>query len=153
MATFRGAVDLAKAQRPTAAANVVVGGRSMGGRYATHVADALGASAAVCFGYPFVPPGSPPKPPRTEHLPGLCCPTLIVQGDRDSFGGTEAVSQKGPVKAALDRSPAVHVTWIPSADHSLVPRPSVGTRASALAVAAKAAWDHIKRHSKLPRRK
>jgi len=148
MATFHGAVALAKAQRPTAAGNVFIGGRSMGGRYATHVADDVEARGVACFGYPFVPPGTPPKPPRTEHLPALRCPTIIVQGERDSFGGRIEVESAGGVlrKALASSSAIAPIAWVATADHSLVPRASGGTRASALAFAATAAWTHFAKH-------
>src|SRR5258706_4950596 len=38
---------------------VFIGGKSMGGRIATMVADELGVRGVVCFGYPFHPPGKP----------------------------------------------------------------------------------------------
>src|SRR5438874_6080355 len=36
---------------------IAIGGKSMGGRMASMVADELGVAALVCFGYPFHPPG------------------------------------------------------------------------------------------------
>ncbi|HCK54632.1 MAG TPA: alpha/beta hydrolase, partial [Planctomycetaceae bacterium] len=62
-----------------------IGGKSMGGRMASLVADECGVAGLVCLGYPFHPPAKPEKL-RTEHLAGLSTPTLIVQGDRDRFG-------------------------------------------------------------------
>lgn len=56
------------AQVGTAHGGIVIGGKSMGGRMASMVADATGVRGLVCLGYPFHPPGRPEKL-RTEHLP------------------------------------------------------------------------------------
>jgi len=61
---------------------VVIGGKSMGGRIASMIADEVGAAGVVCLGYPFHPPGKPERL-RTAHLATLKTPTLIVQGTRD----------------------------------------------------------------------
>jgi len=70
---------------------LVIGGRSMGGRVASMVADELMdaglVQGLVCLGYPFHPPGKPEQP-RTAHLEHLRTPTLIIQGERDEFGTT-----------------------------------------------------------------
>ncbi|MCK9909282.1 alpha/beta hydrolase, partial [Microbacteriaceae bacterium K1510] len=71
-----------------------IGGKSMGGRVASLVADNLhqagSVSGLICLGYPFHPPGKPENL-RTAHLERLSCPTLIVQGERDPFGGRAEV--------------------------------------------------------------
>jgi len=68
---------------------LVIGGKSMGGRVASMVADELFAAGRivglVCLGYPFHPPGQPEKL-RTAHLRELRTRALIVQGTRDAFG-------------------------------------------------------------------
>src|SRR5689334_2747204 len=61
---------------------LVIGGKSMGGRIASLVADAAHVAGLVCLGYPFHPTGKPAKL-RVAHLPTLATPTLIVQGERD----------------------------------------------------------------------
>jgi len=94
-------------------ARVVVGGKSMGGRIASLIADEVGARALVCLGYPFHPPGQPEKL-RTAHLAGLRTPALIVQGTRDAFGTKEDV-------AGYRLSPAIRVRWIEAGDHSFKP--------------------------------
>lgn len=53
--------------RPLVAGKLAVGGKSMGGRMASLLADELGADALVCLGYPFYAVGKPEKP-RVEHL-------------------------------------------------------------------------------------
>src|SRR5215471_15878316 len=64
---------------------VVVGGKSMGGRIASMIADEVGALGLLCLGYPFHPPGDPGRL-RTAHLADLRTPALVVQGTRDAFG-------------------------------------------------------------------
>jgi predicted alpha/beta-hydrolase family hydrolase len=101
--------------------NVFIGGRSMGGRVATLVADRLHAAGrargVVCFGYPFHPPGKPEQL-RTAHLAGLETPTLICQGTRDEFGTREEV-------AGYALSPAIELVWLEDGDHSLRPRKAI----------------------------
>ncbi|BDX06456.1 alpha/beta family hydrolase [Planctobacterium marinum] len=62
-----------------------VGGKSMGGRVATHILQDSDAIAAICLGYPFHPPGKPEKT-RTEHLSQIKKSILVLQGERDPFG-------------------------------------------------------------------
>jgi predicted alpha/beta-hydrolase family hydrolase len=97
---------------------VAIGGKSMGGRMATMVADELGVAAVVCFGDPFHPPGQPAKV-RTAHLKSLKTPTLILQGERDPFGTRDDV-------AGYELSKRIRVEWITDGDHSLKPRASSG---------------------------
>ena len=96
-----------------AAARVAVGGKSMGGRIASMIADEVGARALVCFGYPFHPPGQP-RQLRTAHLQALRTPALILQGTRDAFGVPDEVAGYG-------LSPAIRVEWIEDGDHSFKP--------------------------------
>jgi uncharacterized protein len=72
--------------------NVVVGGRSMGGRICSMVAAGADGVAApkglrgvVTISYPLHPPGRPDRL-RVEHLPDVAVPWLFVHGDRDPFG-------------------------------------------------------------------
>lgn len=104
---------------------VVIGGRSMGGRMASLVADELDVRGLVCLGYPFHPPGRPERL-RTAHLAALRTPALIVQGTRDPFGGPADL-------ASYRLSPAIRVAWIEDGDHGLAPRRASGrTRAQNL---------------------
>ena len=73
------------------AKNLVIGGKSLGGRIASLVADEARVAGLICLGYPFHPPGRPEKR-RTEHLINLATPTLIIQGERDSFGNQDDVN-------------------------------------------------------------
>jgi len=97
---------------------LVIGGKSMGGRMASRIADEVGARGLVCLGYPFHPPGKPERT-RTAHLEHLQTPTLIVQGTRDAFGTPEDV-------AGYPLSPAIRIVWIEDGDHSFVPRAASG---------------------------
>src|SRR3954447_13051884 len=93
---------------------VAIGGKSMGGRMASMVADELRVRALVCFGYPLHPPGKP-ETQRTQHLGALRTPALIVQGERDPFGTPADV-------AGYALAPSIEIAWIAGADHSLKPR-------------------------------
>ncbi|MBX9591125.1 MAG: alpha/beta fold hydrolase [Hyphomonadaceae bacterium] len=114
---------------------LLIGGKSMGGRVASLVADELLARqrivGLVCLGYPFHPPKKPEQL-RTAHLAGLSCPALIVQGDRDPFGSRSEVE-------ALRLSSAIRLIWANDGDHDLGPRGGSGfTRKGNLAAAADA---------------
>lgn len=98
-----------------------IGGKSMGGRVASMVADPLFAArriaGLVCLGYPFHPPGRPEQL-RTEHLINVMTPTLICQGTRDEFGTRDDVAGYG-------LSAAIKLVWLEDGDHDLKPRKSV----------------------------
>ncbi len=100
---------------------LIIGGKSMGGRVASMVADALFDAGRIagllCLGYPFHPPGRPEQL-RTKHLIGLKTPTLICQGTRDEFGTRYEVGEYG-------LSDEIEVFWLEDGDHDLKPRKSV----------------------------
>jgi predicted alpha/beta-hydrolase family hydrolase len=100
------------------ASKLVIGGRSMGGRIASMVADRLGVRGLVCMGYPFHPAGSP-QTLRVAHLEKLKTPTLIIQGTRDSLGSEEEI-------AGYRLSPSIRLAFLPDGDHSFKPRKSSG---------------------------
>ncbi|WPN56200.1 alpha/beta family hydrolase [Pseudomonas sp. P9_31] len=109
---------------------VAIGGKSMGGRMASLLADELEADALVCLGYPFYAVGKPEKP-RVEHLAALKTRTLIVQGERDALGNREAVE-------AYALAPAIEVFWLTAGDHDLKPLKASGfTHEQHLAAAAR----------------
>ncbi|MEP6768258.1 MAG: alpha/beta family hydrolase [Acidobacteriota bacterium] len=93
---------------------LVIGGKSLGGRIASLVADDVGARGLLCLGYPFHPPGRPDRL-RTRHLGSLRTPALILQGTRDPFGTPDQLAGYG-------LSPAIQVSWIEDGDHSWKPR-------------------------------
>jgi hypothetical protein len=114
---------------------LVIGGKSMGGRIASMIADAAGVKGLVCLGYPFHPPGKPERT-RTAHLEALRTPTLIVQGTRDSMGKPDDV-------AGYSLSKRIEVLWMKAGDHSFKPTKASGrTNEQAIgeAIAAVAAF-------------
>jgi predicted alpha/beta-hydrolase family hydrolase len=96
------------------APTLLIGGKSMGGRIASMVADDCAVDGLVCLGYPFHPPGAPDKL-RTAHLLGLRTPTLVLQGTRDPFGGEDEVPTYG-------LSSSIRLHWLGDGDHSFKPR-------------------------------
>ncbi len=97
---------------------LVIGGKSMGGRMASLIADDTAVQGLVCLGYPFYGAGRKDKP-RTEHLMSLKTPTLICQGERDPMGDRDSISQ-------LKVSRAIQLRWLPDGDHDLKPRRASG---------------------------
>jgi len=97
---------------------LVIGGKSMGARMASLVADEAGVAGLLCFGYPFHPPGKPDRT-RIEHLARLTTPALIVQGTRDPFGHSDEVGHY-----PLD--PAIAFHWAEDGNHDLAPRKRSG---------------------------
>ena len=97
---------------------LVIGGKSMGGRMASLIADEAGVAGLVCLGYPFHPVGKPDRL-RIEHLRTIKTPTLILQGERDPFGDREEVP-------GYSLSPAIQIEWLKDGDHSFKPRKSSG---------------------------
>jgi len=75
---------VATALRPRAK-RLVLGGRSYGGRMASHVvADGVACDGLVFLAYPLHPPGKPAQL-RTAHLERIMAPMLFLQGTRDPF--------------------------------------------------------------------
>lgn len=96
----------------------VIGGKSLGGRIASLIADEANVAGVVCLGYPFHPNGQPEKL-RIEHLERIATPTLILQGERDALGSRDEVS-------GYQLSGNVTVGWLRDGDHSFQPRKSSG---------------------------
>lgn len=120
---------------------LIIGGKSMGGRIASMVADELGVAGLVCLGYPFHPPGKPENL-RTEHLETLRTPTLICHGTRDPFGNPDEI-------AGYALSEAIDLHWVEDGEHDFKPRKKSGrTQGQNIADAATAidqfAKDHVK---------
>lgn len=91
----------------------------------------------ACLGYPFHPPGKPEKY-KGEHLATIEKPTLILQGERDTFGKKEEVEH-------FALSEQVRVIFVPDGDHSFKPRKSSGyTEAENIELAVKLLADFIK---------
>ena len=102
------------ARAGVAPAEVVLGGRSFGGRMCSVVvADGLPALGLALVSYPLHPPGRPEQL-RVEHFPRLTVPCLFVSGTRDAFATPaelEAASSAIP-------GPVTHV-WIDGGGHGL----------------------------------
>ena len=137
---FRRAIAGAVAHRHVKASKLFIGGKSMGGRIATHLAagaaprdgaqdsaaqwpDAPKPSGVIAFGYPLAPPRSKRTGDRVTHLKMLTVPTLIVQGTRDPFGGpdeiTEAIADAAP-------APPIDIMTVDGGDHSFAVLKSSG---------------------------
>jgi uncharacterized protein len=97
---------------------LVIGGKSMGGRIASLIADEAAVAGLVCVGYPFHPTGKSDQL-RIAHLQHIKTPTLIVQGERDPFGSREEAS-------AYKLASTVRIVWMKDGDHSLKPRKKSG---------------------------
>jgi uncharacterized protein len=115
VACYRAAIDATRAAVPSARERLFIGGKSMGGRAATHVAAedrALALGGIVLLGYPLHPPGQPDRL-RDAHLPHVERPMLFVQGERDTFG---TPSELKPILASLSPLPTLH--HVEGGDHS-----------------------------------
>ena len=122
-ATREAAAELARVTK-LSPERLVLGGRSMGGRYCSLVvgddADPVPALGLLLLGYPLHAPGKADQP-RVEHFPRLRVPCLFVSGTRDSLASQDALTAavkaiKGPV--------TMH--WLESADHGYRPKKSSG---------------------------
>ena len=98
---------------------LVIGGKSMGGRIASMVADEMNVRGLVCLGYPFHGPGKPMNSERIAHLEGLKTPALFCQGTRDTLGSFEDVE-------TYTLSNAITMHWLEDGDHGFKPRKKSG---------------------------
>lgn len=72
-----------------------VGGHSYGGRQASMAVAEDGSALAdglLLTSYPLHPPGKPDRL-RTEHLPSITVPTLVVHGSTDPFGTSAEMAE------------------------------------------------------------
>ncbi|MFC7405296.1 alpha/beta family hydrolase [Georgenia alba] len=111
---------------PMKGLDIVTGGRSSGARVACRTAIGVGAVAVLCLAFPLRPPGrtkdGQPKPSRLEELDGAGVPTLVVQGERDTFGmppeapGRQVVVVDGDhsLKKDMARIRATIEAWLPT---------------------------------------
>jgi len=108
-----------KIRRHSPDAGLWIGGKSMGGRMATLVAEELRPEGFCCFGFPFFPPGKPQNDMRTAHFAEIKIPGLILQCTRDRFGGKDEVNDSvWPAN--------IQLRWLEEADHDFKPRKSSG---------------------------
>jgi len=116
-----------------------IGGKSMGGRIATHVALQAEVAGVIALGFPFHPPGKPERF-RGEHLKALHCPALVLQGERDSFGNRAYLEP-------LALGEQVELQFLPDGDHSFKPRKASGlTEADNLALAVERMREFVLSH-------
>ena len=110
-AAWRVAIDNARQRMP--GVPLFIGGKSMGGRIASHVASqgCPGLSGLVFLGYPLHPPGKPDQR-RDAHLPAIAEPILFVQGSRDAFGTSDEI------RALLPKLQHATLHEVPGGDHS-----------------------------------
>ena len=105
---------------PALSGRLIIGGKSMGGRMASHLAAAGEAVDGLLFlGYPLHPAGRPQQL-RAAHLPRITAPMLFLTGTRDALCPLEALR---PVLAGLP-SATLHV--VDDGDHSFAVRKKSG---------------------------
>jgi uncharacterized protein len=121
-ATREAAAELAKRSKlpPT---RLVLGGRSMGGRYCSMVVgapDPVPALGLVMLSYPLHAAGRPERR-RVEHFPAIHAPALFVSGTRDSLAGRADLERES---RAIDAPVTFH--WVDTADHGYRPLKASG---------------------------
>jgi uncharacterized protein len=116
---------LAQVRAECAPRRIIVGGKSMGGRMASHLA-AQGDDVAglLLLGYPLHPPDKPGQL-RSAHLPQIRCPILFVQGTRDPFCPLSTLRE---VLSSVTAPVTLHV--IDGGDHSFRVPKSTGRSAA-----------------------
>jgi predicted alpha/beta-hydrolase family hydrolase len=95
-----------------AAADVVIGGISFGGRVASLVAAERQVAGLLCISYPLAAEAEA----RTRHWPRINCPALVLNGDQDEL--TDAAELR-------DRLPMLRrgrLEMIDGGTHSLTPQ-------------------------------
>lgn len=113
---------------------VVIGGKSMGGRIASHVAiSGFEPDGLIFLGYPLHPPGRPERI-RDAHLYEISSPMLFVEGTRDPFCPLETLAT---VRRSLTAPNELVV--IDDGDHSFKVRKSSGR-------STEEAWDEVVAH-------
>jgi uncharacterized protein len=116
----------------------ILGGKSMGGRIASHVAAAGDPADGLLFlGYPLHPAGKPEQL-RDAHLAQVQAPMLFLSGTRDSLCDLALLA---PVLERLGRRATLAV--IADGDHSFHVRKSSGrddAAATGEVIAAAADW-------------
>ncbi len=117
-ATREAAAELAR-RTGLAPERLVLGGRSMGGRYCSLVVgdegDPVPALGLLLLGYPLHPAGKPERL-RTEHFPRLDLPVLLVSGTRDALAPRASLERQ----AQAIPGPVTH-HWLESGDHGFRP--------------------------------
>ncbi len=125
---FVAATDRLRVRTP-----LVVGGRSAGARSAARCARRMGASAYLALAFPLHPPGKPEKS-RLDELEAVEVPTLIIQGERETFGTPEEFPER------------FDMTVVPGADHGFkVPKSGPVSQDDALMIIVEATLEWVVR--------
>jgi hypothetical protein len=134
--TYRAVVDHVRGE--LSPERLILGGKSMGGRIASHIAaSGTDVDGLVFLGYPLHPPGKPERL-RDAHLYEIAAPMLFVEGTRDPFCPLETLEK---VRARITAPTDLYV--VEDGDHSLKVRKSTGgstAEAWGAAVAAISEW-------------
>lgn len=127
---FRRVIAGAAAHGDARTRHLFIGGKSMGGRIATHLGaapdrwpEAPRPAGIIAFGYPLAPPRSRKTGDRVTHLKALMVPTLIVQGTRDPFGGPDEIRE---AIADANPPPSIEILPVEGGDHSFAVLKSSG---------------------------
>ncbi len=91
--------------------DVVLVGRSFGGRVCARYAVSHPVRAVILLGFPLRPPGKR-RPEDEAALLALGCPTLIVQGDGDELGPLKFF------RPLLRKNPALTMQVVKGAGHA-----------------------------------
>lgn len=114
--------------------DIVLAGRSMGGRIGTMLAsEGYPCRAVVCYAYPLHPAGKPEKP-RIEHLRAIPVPMLFFQGSRD------ALSRADLFDVHVRSLPGATVIDMEGADHSFRGRGRTESEIHEFLAAETASW-------------
>jgi hypothetical protein len=111
--------ELRRARDGLKASNLVLVGRSFGGRMCTRLAATEPPAALVLLGHPIAPEGRP-RPDDEAALAAVRCPTLIVQGDRDRLGPLDVLRRI----ATVNQNIQIYV--LKGVGHNFGPRQSEG---------------------------
>lgn len=140
-AATRAAVDELARRSRLPSSRLVLGGRSMGGRYCSLVAgdadDPVSCLGLLLLGYPLHAAGKPEKE-RSEHFPRLTMPVLFVSGTRDSLASKPALT-----RAARKVKGPKSFHWIETGDHGFRPLKASGLTIDAVladVAAASVGW-------------
>lgn len=125
VSAYRAVLDAVMADATLAAPWAVIGGRSMGGRMASHVAaEGARVRGLLFLAFPLHPPGKPGIE-RAAHLTDIDVPMLFVQGTRDTFARADLLA------GVLAGLPSATLIEVPEGDHSFrVPKRTTGLSAA-----------------------
>jgi predicted alpha/beta-hydrolase family hydrolase len=113
VACYRGIVEHVRSDGALAAPWIAIGGRSLGGRVASHLAaEGVVVHGLVFLAFPLHPPGRPATA-RATHLASIAAPMLFVQGTRDRLAEWSLLE---PLVRAL---PGATLHAVDGADHAL----------------------------------